>query len=281
MAYRYFILLVPFIFLLICCHTTFSDSMSIRPDSLVLDIQDHGVITVEILSSQGNPLNGIMVVAKSDKEIVATVTPNTVSTNSQGQQSFTISGISNGIATITFIANTLSNSIPLTVVSNIAPCAKASSSGGGVSNFGPKMMNDGKGKDDCTYHWIRTRNDVGQKKNAWIRLDWNKAVTLTRMTIQTTDCNESCGEDSDDPLYIDSGRNLGNGLVQYLHADAITWITDDAFVKEIGDVEYSFTKPITTKAVRIRKISPSVACKGQQSNPVVFEWKAYGTPACK
>lgn len=272
---------MPFIFTLVFCQITFSDSMSVSPDSFILDIQNSGTTTVKILNEQGNPLSDVTVVAKSNKETIATVTPNKGQTNSNGQISFTITGISNGIATITFTANSLLTSIPITVVSNIAPCAVASSSGGGIDNFGPKMMNDGKEKDNCTYHWIRTRNEIGQKKNAWIRLDWNEAVTLTRMTIQTTDCNESCGEDSDDPFYIDPGRNLGNGLVQYLDADEVTWITDDEFVREIGDIEYSFAKPITTKAIRIRKISPSARCKGQQSNPVVFEWKVYGTPSCK
>lgn len=281
MLYRCNSLLIPFILTLVFCQTTFSDSMTVSPDSFILDIQSNGTATVKIFSNQGSPLSDIMVVAKSDKENTATVTPNKGLTNSNGQISFTINGTSNGIATITFTANSLSNSLSFTVVSNIAPCAIASSSGGGVNNFGPKMMNDGKEKDDCSYHWIKTRNEVGQKKNAWIRLDWNKAVTLTRMTIQTTDCNESCGEDPDDPFYIDPGRNLGNGLVQYLNADAITWVTDNDFVKEIGDIEYSFTKPITTKAIRIRKISPSASCKGQQSNPVVFEWKVYGTPSCR
>jgi hypothetical protein len=143
-------------------------------------------------------------------------------------------------------------------------------------------MNDGIEKDDCSYHWIRTRlvKEVGQKKTGWIRLDWDEDVTVARMLIQTTDCNESCGEDSDDALYIDPGRNIGNGVVQYLDTDGITWITDDEFIEEIGDVEYSFTEPITTKAIRVKKISPSTQCNGQQSNPVVFEWKVYGTPSC-
>ncbi|MEP9411455.1 MAG: Ig-like domain-containing protein [Candidatus Brocadia sp.] len=277
----YNILLMPFIFTLVFCKITFSDSMNFSPNSLILDTQDSSTVTVKILSNQGNPLTGVMVTAKSNKENVATVTPDEGFTNSHGQVSFTISGISNGIAMLTFNANTLSNAMSITVVSNIAPCAIASSSGGGIKNFGPKMMNDGKGKDNCTYHWIRTQNEIGQKKNAWIRLDWNKAVTITRMTIQTTDCYESCGEDSDDPFYVDPGRNLGNGLVQYLHTDANTWITDDRFIKETGDIEYSFTKPVTTKAIRIRRISPAAECRGQQSNPVVFEWKVYGTPACK
>lgn len=167
------------------------------------------------------------------------------------------------------------------VVSNIALCAIAASSGGGTGDFGPEKMNDGREKKDCSYHWIRTRDTLGQKRNAWIRLDWNENVTVTNMTIQTTECNGSCGDNSKDPLYIDSGRNLGVGSVQYLGRDGITWISDSEFVNKIGDIEYSFRQPIITKAIRIRKISPSTQCKGQQSNPVVFEWKVYGTPACR
>lgn len=174
--------------------------------------------------------------------------------------------------------NPLSNAMD---VSNIAPCAIAASSGGGIGYFGPAMMNDGREREDCSYHWIRTRDALGQKKSAWIRLDWNEKVTVTNMTIQTTECNGSCGDDSKDPLYIDSGRNLGIGSVQYLGRNGITWIRDSEFVNKTGDIEYSFRKPITTKAIRIRRISPSTQCKGQQSNPVVFEWKVYGTPACR
>ena len=176
----------------------------------------------------------------------------------------------------------MSKSLPVSVISNIAPCAIADSSGGGVDEFGPEMMNDGVEKDDCSYHWIRTRlvKEAGQKKTGWIRLDWDENVTVSKMVIQTTDCNESCGEDTDDALYIDPGRNIGNGIVQYLDEDEITWITDGEFNEEIGDVEYSFAEPITTKAIRIKKILPSTQCKGQQSNPVVFEWKVYGTPSC-
>src|SRR3990170_1468246 len=217
---------IIFIFTLVFCQTAFSNSISVTPDSLFIDVQ------------------------------------------------------SSSTATITFNSNTLSKSLPVSVISNIAPCAIASSSGGGVDEFGPEMMNDELEKEDCHYHWIRTQNKLGQRKHGWIRLDWGKEVTITRMTIQTTDCNESCGEDSNDFDYIDPGRNVGNGVVQYLDTDGITWITDDEFIEEIGDVEYSFTEPITTKAIRVKKISPSTQCNGQQSNAVVFEWKVYGTPSC-
>ena len=271
---------IIFIFTLVFCQTAFSNTISITPNSLFIDIQSSGTATVKILSDQKSPLNNVLVTARSNRESVATVAPIGGLTNANGQISFTIAGISNGTATITFDTNTLSKSLPVSVVSNIAPCAIADSSGGGVDEFGPEMMNDSIEKNDCSYHWIRTRKEVGQKKSGWIRLDWDEEVTVARMIIQTTDCNESCGEDPDDALYIDSGRNVGNGIVQYLDEDEITWITDGEFIEEIGDVEYSFTEPITTKAIRIKKISPSTQCNGQQSNPVVFEWKVYGTPSC-
>ena len=271
---------IIFIFTLVFCQTTFSNTISITPNSLFIDVQSSGTATVKILSDQKNPLNNVLVTARSNKESVVTVAPARGLTNSNGQISFTIAGISNGTATITFDTNTLSKSLPVSVVSNIAPCAIADSSGGGVDEFGPEMMNDGVEKDDCSYHWIRTKTESGKKKTGWIRLDWDEDVTVARMTIQTTDCNGSCGEDPDDALYIDPGRNVGNGIVQYLDEDEITWITDGEFIEEIGDVEYSFTEPITTKAIRIKKISPSEQCNGQQSNPVVFEWKVYGNPSC-
>ena len=273
---------VIFIFTLVFCQTAFSNTISITPTSLFIDIQSSGTATVKILNDQKSPLSNVLVTARSNKESVAVVSPVGGLTNANGQISFTIAGISNGTATITFNSNTLSKSLPVSVVSNIAPCAIADSSGGGNDEFGPEMMNDGVEKDDCSYHWIRTRlvKEVGQKKIGWIRLDWDENVTVSEMVIQTTDCNESCGEDPDDALYIDPGRNVGNGIVQYLDEDEITWITDGEFIEEIGDVEYSFTEPITTKAIRIKKISPSTQCNGQQSNPVVFEWKVYGTPSC-
>ncbi|HHT9138073.1 MAG TPA: hypothetical protein ACFYEK_12640 [Candidatus Wunengus sp. YC60] len=279
-AKKYIVPAVLIIFTLVFCQKTFSDSISVTPNLLFIDVQGSGTATVKILNDQKSPLSNIPVAARSNKESVVTVAPGIGLTNSNGQISFTIAGISNGTATITFNTNTLSKSLPVSVVSNIAPCAIADSSGGGVDEFGPEMMNDGVEKKDCSYHWIRTRKEVGQKKSGWIRLDWDEDVTVTRMIIQTTDCNESCGNDPDDTLYIDSGRNVGNGIVQYLDEDEITWITDGEFIEEIGDVEYSFTKPITTKAIRIKKIAPSTQCNGQQSNPVVFEWKVYGTPSC-
>ena len=273
---------IIFIFTLVFCQTAFSNTISITPNSLFIDIQSSGTATVKILNDQKSPLSNIPVTARSNKESVAVVSPIGGLTDSNGQISFTIAGISNGTATITFNSNTLSKPLPVSVVSNIAPCAIADSSGGGNDEFGPEMMNDGVEKNDCSYHWIRTRlvKGVGQKKIGWIRLDWDEDVTVARMTIQTTDCNGSCGEDPDDALYIDSGRNVGNGIVQYLDGDEITWITDGEFIEEIGDVEYEFAKPVTTKAIRIKKISPSAQCNGQQSNPVVFEWKVYGTPSC-
>jgi hypothetical protein len=271
---------IIFIFTLVFCQTAFSNTISITPNSLFIDVQSSGTATVKILNDQKSPLSNVPVTARSNKESVAVVAPIGGLTNSNGQISFTIAGISNGTATITFNSNTLSKSLPVSVISNIAPCAIADSSGGGVDEFGPELMNDELEKEDCNYHWIRTQNKLGQKKPGWIRLDWEKEVTITRMTIQTTDCNESCGEDSNDFDYIDPGRNVGNGVVQYLDTDGITWITDDEFIEEIGDVEYSFTEPITTKAIRVKKISPSEQCNGQQSNPVVFEWKVYGTPSC-
>ncbi|MBM2834736.1 MAG: hypothetical protein HW406_1897 [Candidatus Brocadiaceae bacterium] len=277
---KHSISVIIFIFILVFCQKAFSNSISVTPNSLFIDVQSSGTATVKILSDQKNPLNNVLVTARSNKESVATVAPARGQTNSNGQISFTIAGISNGTATITFNSNTLSKSLPVSVISNIAPCAIASSSGGGVDEFGPEMMNDELEKEDCNYHWIRTQNKLGQKKPGWIRLDWEKEVAIARMTIQTTDCNESCGEDSNDFDYIDPGRNVGNGVVQYLDTDGITWITDDEFIEEIGDVEYSFTEPITTKAIRVKKISPSAQCNGQQSNPVVFEWKVYGTPSC-
>lgn len=274
------VVLTMFAVVLVFCQKTFSDSISVTPKSLFIEVQSSGTATVEFLNDQKIPLGNIPVTARSSKESVVAVVPDMGLTNSNGQVSFTITGISNGTATITFNTNILSKSLPVSVVSNIAPCAIADSSGGGVDEFAPEMMNDGIEKTDCSYHWIRTRKEVGQKRLGWIRLDWDEYVTVTRMIIQTTDCNESCGDDSSDALYIDPGRNLGNGMVQYLDKDEITWITDGEFIEEIGDVEYSFAEPITTKAIRIKKIAPSKDCKGQQSNPVVFEWKVYGTPSC-
>lgn len=274
------IVVATFMLTLMFYQTCFAASMDISPKSLTLEDQSTGTVTVKILDDLENPINNMPVLARSNVTAVATVTPDLGFTNASGQISFSVIGVSNGTATVTFSSNTLSKAIPITVVSNIAPCAIASSSGGGLDDFGPEMMNDGVGKEECSYHWVRTRKN-GQKKTGWIQLNWNKAVTVTRMILQTTDCNKSCGEDSKDPYYIDPGRNVGNGIVQYLDTDETTWITDDEFFDEIGDVTYSFAKPITTKAIRIKKISPFTLCDGQQSNPVIFEWKVYGTPSCK
>jgi len=277
---KYIILLLTFTFLLTFCKIAFSSSISVSPNSLTIDVETYGTATVEVLNEQGSPSINTLVTATSGNETIAMVSPNRRLTNPNGQAFFTITGLSNGTATITFIANNLSTPLPVTVVSNIAPCGTASSSGGGTDEFGQEKMNDNIEKDACSYHWIRTRNEIGQKNQGWIRFDWTNNVIISRMVIQTTDCNESCGEDSEDPLFIDPGRNIGSGMVQYLDEDEITWITDGEFYDEIGDVEYLFAKSITTKAIRIKKIAPNPFCKGQQSNPVIFEWQVYGIPSC-
>lgn len=278
---NHFVFIVIFLFISIFCQTAFSNSISVSPSPLFIEPQRIDIVVVEVLNNQKTPLSNVMVIATSSDEIVATVTPSKGLTDSNGQIFFTITGVSNGTATVNFKTDTLSETLSVVVLPNIAPCAIASSSGGGVNDFGPERMNDNLEKDNCSYHWIRTRNEIGQKKQGWIRLDWYKNVNISRMLIQTTNCDESCGKNSDNSFYIDSGRNTGSGIVQYLDEDGITWITDGEFAEEVGDVEYIFTKTITTKAIRIRKILPSTQCKGQQSNPVVFEWKVSGTPSCK
>jgi len=255
--------------------------MSVSPNPLSVDFKKTVTATAKIFNAQGLPLNNVAVMAVSSKEDIVAVAPVKGVTNSQGEFVFTVTGIFHGSAKVTFSTDILSTSLTVAVVSNIAPCATASSSGGGRDGFGPEMMNDGKEQEDCSYHWIRTRDAIGQKKQAWIRFDWDDIVTITKMIIQTTDCQGSCGDNSDEPFYIDPGRNLGSGSVQYLGVDGIAWITDSEFVNKTGDFEYSFTKPISTRAIRIRKISPAVKCKGQQSNPVIFEWRVYGTTSCR
>lgn len=278
---RKVIFVLTFLSILLFCRNAFSNNISVSPDLLFIEVKSQDTAIVEVLNNQKNPLNNVRVAATSSNENIATVTPASGLTNSNGQILFTITGVSNGTATVAFNADTLLETLPVTVLPNIAPCATASSSGGGVGDFGPEKMNDNIEKDDCSYHWIRTRNEIGQKKQGWIQLDWNENVAVNKMIIQTTNCDESCGEDSEDTFYIDSGRNTGSGIVQYLDEDEITWITDGEFFEEIGDVEYLFTKTIITKAIRIKKLLPSTQCKGQQSNPIVFEWKVLGISSCK
>ncbi len=278
---KYPILAAVFICIQIFCQTAFSDSINVKPKLFIIDIQSSGTATIKILNRQNSPINGIPVTAKSSNENVAAVVPNIGLTDSNGQILFTVTGVSNGTATVIFDTSILSDSVPVTVVSNIAPCARASSSGGGIDAFGPEVMNDGIEETDCSYHWVRTRKEFGQKKVGWIRLDWDKDVTISRMLIQTTGCGGSCGEDPDGPFYIDPGRNVGNGIVQYLDRNGSQWIRDGEFAEETGNIEYSFSDLITTKALLIKKILPSSKCKGQQSNPIIFEWKVYGIPSCK
>lgn len=278
---KYSILAAVFICILIFCQAAFSENINVKPKLFIIDVQSTGTATIKILNHQNDPINGIPVTAKSNNEDIAAVVPNIGLTDPNGQILFTVIGVSNGTTTVAFDTNILSDSVPVTVVSNIAPCAKASSSGGGTDRFGPEVMNDGIEEADCSYHWVRTRKEFGQKKIGWIRLDWDKDVTISRMLIQTTGCNGSCGEDSDSPFYIDPGRNIGNGIVQYLDRNGSQWIRDGEFTEETGNVEYSFSDLITTRTLLIKKILPSSKCKGQQSNPVIFEWKVYGTPACK
>ncbi len=149
--------------------------------------------------------------------------------------------------------------------SNVALLATATSSGGGVTTYGPADMNDGKGESQlCTsFEWTTASNTPG---TAWIQYTWSSAhkITSMHMDTQSATVTDSCGN---------LGRTLGAATVQWWNGTA--WVTDGTVSGKLDDWDYTFTSPVTTTQVRLYAIY-CTNTQGQTSNPIVYEWQVTG-----
>src|SRR3989339_777490 len=94
-------------------------SLDIEPDTLSIIVNYSGTATVTALDQDNNSMAGIDITVTSDDTSIATV-DNSQTTNTDGQAFFTIHGISAGSATVNFTSNSISNSLPVSVL-NIIP----------------------------------------------------------------------------------------------------------------------------------------------------------------
>ena len=94
-------------------------SLNIEPDTLSIIVNYSGTATVTALDQDNNSMAGIDITVTSDDTSIATV-DNSQTTNTDGQAFFTIHGISAGSATVNFTSNSISNSLPVSVL-NIIP----------------------------------------------------------------------------------------------------------------------------------------------------------------
>jgi hypothetical protein len=147
------------------------------------------------------------------------------------------------------------------VCENLAPLAVASSSGGGVGDYGPQAMNDDvHEEDDCMYHWILAYDSP---VDDWIELEWSSPQTLYGVRFDT---NHYASND------CTWGRALAGGDVQWW--DGSSWVTDGTVAEQIDDWSYNFTAPVTTTRLRLYGVHANPDSPYQASNPVVYEWEA-------
>lgn len=90
-------------------------SINIEPDKLNIPLGYRGTATVSVWDQEGSPLSGINVHAASDDVSIAVVDDDK-KTNTDGQVFFGIDGISTGSTTVHFTADSISNSLSVSVI---------------------------------------------------------------------------------------------------------------------------------------------------------------------
>ncbi|MBM4066249.1 MAG: hypothetical protein FJ266_11540 [Planctomycetes bacterium] len=93
-------------------------SLDIEPDKLSIILSYSGTATVTALDQDNNSMTGIDIAAASDDTNIITV-DNSQTTNADGQAFFSIHSLSAGSATIDFTANSVSNSLPVSVLNTV------------------------------------------------------------------------------------------------------------------------------------------------------------------
>ncbi len=93
-------------------------SLDIEPDKLSIILSYSGTATVTALDQDNNSMTGIDIAATSDDTDIVTV-DNSQTTNADGQAFFSIRSLSAGSATIDFTADSISNSLPVSVLNTV------------------------------------------------------------------------------------------------------------------------------------------------------------------
>jgi len=93
-------------------------SLDIEPDKLSIILSYSGTATVTALDQDNNSMTGIDIAATSDDTNIITV-DNSQTTNADGQAFFSIHSLSAGSATIDFTADSISNTLPVSVLNTV------------------------------------------------------------------------------------------------------------------------------------------------------------------
>lgn len=93
-------------------------SLSIEPDKVSIILSYSGTATVTALDQDNNSMSGVDIAATRDDTNIVTV-DNSQITNADGQAFFSIHGLSAGSTTINFTADSISNALPVSVLSTV------------------------------------------------------------------------------------------------------------------------------------------------------------------
>ncbi len=143
---------------------------------------------------------------------------------------------------------------------NYATSATATSSGGGVTTYGPQNANDGKLEtSQCSpYSWLNTG---GGSTTEWIQYTWSSSHTITKVHMDTSaSANDSCSL---------SPYTVTGAQIQWWNGSS--WVTDGTVSGQTNDWDYTFTSPVTTTEIRLYSVRSQSGY-----NAFIFEWQAFG-----
>lgn len=159
----------------------------------------------------------------------------------------------NGKSCVGGVCTTCSNT-------NIAPTATATSSGGGVTTYGPQNANDGKLEtNSCSpYSWLNTY--LGSTTE-WIQYTWAASHKFTSIHVDTTaSVNDSCSLPN---------QTVTGAQVQWWNGT--TWVTDGTVANQTNDWDYTFQSPVTTTQLRLYSVRSNA-----NYNAFIYEWQTFG-----
>jgi hypothetical protein len=138
---------------------------------------------------------------------------------------------------------------------NIAPLAKPSSSGGGMSQYGygPENMID---LNTANMHWVSTSGGGSTK---YFQLTWSQKYTIGSIYVIQHGSWSNPGR-----------RNLNGCLVQFW--DGTQWVTDGILSNLYSNFKYDFVFQPTTDSIRLYNLKVTGS---QSSNPCIYEWYVY------
>jgi hypothetical protein len=155
------------------------------------------------------------------------------------------------------------------VCANLAGSATPTTSGGGVTGYGPHNLNDGVSKAQCIamgchecFSWIANSST----STGWFQLEWNSAVTIGSMYVE--------GEHATNPGCNTTSRNMAAGDVQWWNGNA--WVTATSWANNVEDLFFEFSPPLQTTRIRLANVLSGPS----NPNSMAFEWFVYEPLGC-